>query len=75
MKASIAVLAGLLAVAPFAVAQGGGSGESSPLGQSITPQAASGAERAVEARHEKAQARAKARAARHAMKAASAASQ
>ncbi len=69
---SLALLVTLVAASCFAGAQG--SGEPSPAGQSVSPQAASAAERAVDARHEKALALGKARAARRAAKAASAAS-
>jgi len=69
MKA-LPVLVCLIAAMWSAYAQG--SGAPSPVGQSITPQAASAAERAVEPRHERALARSKARAAKHAKAAASA---
>ena len=67
---SLAILVTLLAAAWIAHAQG--SGAPSPVGQAITPQAASAAERAVESRHQKAVVRSKARAARRAARAASA---
>jgi len=64
------LLVTLVAVPWFACAQG--SGAPSPAGQSVSPQAASTAERAVDARHDKAVARSKAKAAKRAAKAASA---
>ncbi len=67
---SLALLATLVAASWLASAQG--SGAPSPVGQSVSPQTASAAEHAVEVRHAKALARSKARAARHAAKAASA---
>lgn len=67
---SLALLVTLVGAAWFACAQG--SGAPSPAGQSVSPQAASGAERAVDARHEKALARSNARAAKRAAKPASA---
>ncbi len=70
---SIAFIAFLFAASLNASAQGG-SGAPSPAGQEESARAASSAERAVEARHEKALAMSKARAARRAAKAASASS-
>jgi hypothetical protein len=67
---SLALLVTLAVASWFACAQG--SGAPSPAGQSVSPQAASTAERAVEGRHDKALARSKARAAKRAAKAASA---
>jgi hypothetical protein len=67
---SLAILVTLLAAAWIACAQG--SGAPSPVGQSITPQAASAAERAVESRHKKAEERSKSRAAKRAARSASA---
>jgi len=55
----------------FCYAQGG-SGAPSPVGQTVTPRAASAAERSVEARHDKLVARSKAKAAAREAKAASA---
>lgn len=69
---SLAFLVTLAAAPWLACAQG--SGAPSPAGQSVSPQAASAADRAVDARHEKALALSKARAAKRAAKAASAAS-
>jgi hypothetical protein len=67
---SIALLSTLFAATCLVHAQGG-SGAPSPVGQAISPQAASAAERAVESRHENALARSKARAAKRAAKSAS----
>ncbi len=67
---SLALFMTLVAAAWVSYAQGG-SGAPSPVGQSESSQAASSAERAVEARHEKVVARSKARAAKRAAKAAS----
>ena len=53
---SIALFMTLFAATCLVHAQGG-SGAPSPVGQAISPQAASAAERAVEARHERALAR------------------
>ncbi len=69
---SIIVLAALGAFLQLSAAQG--SGAPSGEGQSVSPQGASSAERAVEARHDKAVDRSKARAAKRAAKASSAAS-
>jgi hypothetical protein len=68
---SLALLATIVAISPFAHAQSG-SGAPSPVGQTPTPQAIAAAERAVQARHEKVAAFSAARAARRAEKAASA---
>ena len=69
---SIFVLAALSGFIQLSVAQG--SGAPAAEGQSVTPQGAMSAESAVEGRHEKAVAHSKARAAKRAAKAASAAS-
>ena len=64
------------AFAMFAISQlGFAQGAPAPQGQTETPQAASSAEHAVQARHDKAVAKSKARAAKRAAKAASASSQ
>ena len=68
---TIAVVVMLAAATWIACAQGT-SGGPSPVGQSVSPLAASAAERAVERRHEKALVRSKARSARRAPEAASA---
>jgi hypothetical protein len=67
---SLALLAVIATLSQLAQAQGG-SGAPSPVGQSPTPQAAIAAERAVQARHDKVAALAKARAARRARRVAS----
>ncbi len=67
---SLAILASLC----FAAAASWAQGTPSSAGQTESPQAASSASRAVEARHEKVLARANARYARRAAKAASASS-
>jgi hypothetical protein len=67
----IALFMTLFSAALFASAQGG-SGAPSPVGQTISAQAASAAERSVEARHDRAVVRSKAKAARRAAHAASA---
>jgi hypothetical protein len=69
VKAAI-VFATFIVAMQVASAQGAPSAE----GQAVSPQGASSAERAVEARHEKVEAHSKARAAKRAAKAASAAS-
>lgn len=69
---SILVLAALAAFIPLSIAQG--SGAPAADGQAVSPQGASSAERAVQGRHDKAEARSKARADKRAAKAASAAS-
>lgn len=71
MKSTL-VIAILIAAVPVAWAQG--SGAPSPAGQSESTQGASSAERAVQARHDKAVAHSQARSAKRAAKAASAAS-
>ena len=69
---SLALFVTLAAASWLACAQG--SGAPSSEGQSVSPRAASAADSAVDARHEKALARSQAGAARRAAKAASAAS-
>jgi len=59
-------------LASAASAQGGGSGAPSPVSQTDTPQAASAAEKAIAARHDRAVQRSKAHEAKRAAKAASA---
>ena len=70
----LAILSTLAGAALIVHAQGG-SGSPSPVGQSVSPRAASAADRAVELRHEQALARSQAgadkRAAKRAAKAAS----
>ena len=66
----IAVVLTLAAATWIAYAQGT-SGGPSPVGQSVSPLAASAAERAVERRHEKALVHSKARSAKRASEAAS----
>lgn len=70
---SLVLLAAICAVSQFAHSQGGGA--PSPQGQTESAQGASSAERAVQARHDKVVTKSKARAAKRASKAASAASQ